>query len=151
MRKIIVLLLLPLCVSCMSVKFKSFEAVEFWDYSTLTEKGFFVTESNSVSFEYTAVGSVYIEIRAGEDKSQTKYVNKEARLDSDIYRPSKEKVIVYTSATITDALNKLSNQLTNVGANGIINLKITQVSSMQVSNDTYYGPGYIITGMAIRR
>ncbi|MBK5720149.1 hypothetical protein JGH11_04610 [Dysgonomonas sp. Marseille-P4677] len=153
MKKVLLSLLFILFIisSCVTVKFKSFEAVDFWDYTPLIKKGLFVTESNSVNFDYTAIGSVYIEIRAGEDKDKSKAVKKEQYLDSDIYIQKNKRTVEYTSATIDDALKKLSNQLSDVGANGIINLKISQVSSMQISPDTYYGPGYIITGMAIKK
>ena len=33
--------------------------IDMIDYSMLTKEGYFVTESNSVSFDYEAIGSIY--------------------------------------------------------------------------------------------
>ena len=40
-------------------------SVETIDYTSLTEFGYFVTESNSVPFDYQSVGSISIEVNGG--------------------------------------------------------------------------------------
>lgn len=150
---IVILCVLLMAPSCTTVKYRSFESVSFLDYSLLTDKGIFVTESNSVGFDYKAIGSIYIEIRSGANEKQktSRSLRDKRESRDDVYSESSKSEITYTSATIEDALNKLSNQLTDVGANGIINLKISQVPATLITQNIFLGPGYIITGMAIKK
>jgi uncharacterized protein YbjQ (UPF0145 family) len=64
-------------------------------------KGLFISEANSVSFEYEPLGSVNSVVESG-------------------YRKRK-----YIRATAEDALYVLCKEAEKNGANGIINLKIT--------------------------
>lgn len=56
------ILLLASCASYLPAP-KSFTGLI--DYSPLTKRGIYVTESNSVNFEYEAVGSIYAEAVGG--------------------------------------------------------------------------------------
>jgi len=70
------------------------------DYSKYTEKNFFITESNSVNFEYKPVGSIVVESVSG-------YYNSE-----------------FISANIDDAFIKLYQVAQKNKANGVINVKM---------------------------
>ena len=78
------------------------------DYTPLIKAGIFVTESNSVNFDYTAVGSIIATEKGG-------WINGNPK------RPSTE-----------DALKNIIKELEHMGANGIINLNIS--SSVEMSD-----------------
>lgn len=139
-------------LSCATVTVKSLDIVGVLDYSPLTSKGIFVTESNSVGFEYNAIGSIYIELRNG---AVTK--PKDTFKDSDILYstkadrnkppvPEAPKSAKNVNYSIDDAVNRLAYELQRLEANGIINLKI-----QRVEETAFLGRGYVITGMAIRK
>ena len=155
MKKVLIIMFFALFeVSCVTVSVKSLDIVSVLDYSPLTSKGIFVTESNSVGFEYEAIGSIYIEMRNGTVKksNQSKnrdeydiiYSSKHNRSPQSI--PERSELTKQKSYNIDDAVKRLAYELQNLDANGIINLKIQHVET-----NITHGEGYVITGMAIKR
>ena len=124
------------------------------DYSILTEKGIFVTESNSVNFEYEAIGSVIAEETDGWVKqSQLKNKEKQFRkIYQDEYYEDYQHISfgkrVFVPADLNNVLQNLGEQLINMGANAIINLKIDYVKTPY--NKTSLNT-IIVTGMAIKK
>ncbi len=121
----------------------------FLDYSSLTSKGIYVTESNSVSFDYKTLGSVSaIEIggwvKKGKEpkKSIPREPNKnsEDELYTRINKNQYTEKNVYVDPSLDMAMDRMANTLKEVGANGIINLKVQSESGR-----------IIISGMAIRK
>lgn len=109
--------------SCMMPSPSSFLGVI--DYSPLIKNGIYVTESNSVNFKYTPIGSVISEDIAGYEKGN------------------------YIRPNIEVAFDKIKNKMKELDANGIINLKITSSTYY----DGFYKmnlPMLTISGMAIR-
>lgn len=100
------------------------------DYSKYSEKGFFLTESNSVSFNYTPIATVYCVIENG-------YVRvvdgKEYQLQGETYG---SKNLEWKKGYADTTLDKLYQEAKKLGADGIINL--------QFSNNR-------ASGMAIKR
>lgn len=100
------------------------------DYSKYSKKGFFITESNSVSFDYIPVATVYCVIHDG-------YVRivdgKEYQIQGETY---KSKDIEWKIGYADTTLEKLYQESHKLGADGIINL--------QFSNNR-------ASGMAIKR
>jgi uncharacterized protein YbjQ (UPF0145 family) len=94
------------------------------DYTPLIKEGIYVTESNSVNFEYTAVASLIATERGG-------WVNGMPQ------RPSTKK-----------ALSNIIQELKRVGANGIINL--TVLSSVEMVDLKTYASVITVKGMAIK-
>lgn len=97
------------------------------DYTPLIKEGIYITESNSVNFDYTAVGSVIATEKGG-------WVNETVK------RPYVE-----------DAFKNIIKELKRIGANGIINLSIT--SSVELSEDILskaYVSVITVKGMAIK-
>jgi uncharacterized protein YbjQ (UPF0145 family) len=88
---------------------------------------FFITESNSVSFEYKPVGSITAVAESGY--SSRKYV----------------------IASAQDALRVLYDEAEKNGADGIINLKITYEWFYDKDGKILAAKSVIATGMAIRR
>lgn len=97
------------------------------DYSPLTKNGIYVTESNSVNFEYIAVSSIIATEKGG-------WVNGSEK------RPS-----------IEVAFKNIIEEMKKLNANGIINLGILASSEMVFDG---YSKGFVpvitVKGMAIR-
>lgn len=103
------------------------------DYSEFSEAGFFITESNSVSFDYKTLGSV------------SSYVQSGGKNGSYIYTRSKDLQVNQVIMTPRDAIRKLYDEAKKLGANGLINVKVRRIPDYITSlND-----GYEATGMAI--
>ncbi len=97
------------------------------DYMPLIKAGVFVTESNSVNFDYTAIGSIIATEKGG-------WIN------GNLKRPDAQ-----------NALKNIIKELERMGANGIINLNI--ISSVEMSDDPLYKafiPVITVKGMAIK-
>lgn len=130
---------------------------EIVDYKRYFDKGFFLTESNSVSFDYSPIASVFTIVKGStqqpvpdqkskarawaddDTKATTKYSARDRR-EGGAQPATKVKSVRYD---IYDALDELVNKSYKLGANGIINLKITYAL------DKDYGYRYEVSGMAI--
>lgn len=100
----------------------SYAFAGIFDYSPLTSKGVFVTESNSVSFDYETIGSLYAISDGG-------WINK-----------------TYVEPSLDALYNEVLKQLAAYNANGIVNLKINV--SGRIADRT---KRYSLEGMAIRK
>lgn len=127
--KIIFLALCCLLVSsCETVNIPQVTVTVLRDYTPMTDKGIFVTESNSVDFDYFPIGSVISVTSAAFDSFVIKGDDVSVR-----YKP----------IDLNKAFDDISQKLIDKGANGIINLKI---ESSYLNNGCYI----TVTGMAIR-
>lgn len=142
--------IVALMSSCTTINLpKPYTKIRMVDYSWLTEQGIFVTESNSVSFDYEAVGSISVESSSGyEPRDKDKHVTTIEKGDG-IYTTylvdswSKTKFDYYP-ASLEDMFGELNSELKEKGADGIVNFKINY--------DRIEGRNIIrITGMAIKR
>ncbi|MGN1219099.1 MAG: hypothetical protein ACI4TD_14190 [Phocaeicola sp.] len=123
--KIIFLALCCLLVSsCETVNIPQVTVTVLRDYTPMTDKGIFVTESNSVDFDYVPLGSV-------------------VSVTNGAYRSSLEKGSMYENVDLGKAFEEISNMLVVMGANGLINLKIESSFDDLIHYMT-------VTGMAIR-
>ena len=127
MKKLVFLILVVgLFTACVTPKMpEPYGFSTLLNYSPLTDKGIFVTESNSVSFDYKTLGSVSATevggwVKKGKKPKATRESNKSR--NDDMY------------------VERMVNTLKVVGANGIINLKV------QFESDRI-----IISGMAIKK
>ena len=94
------------------------------DFSNLTKDGFFITESNSVNFDYKPIGSIYSYISSGVSKRNYTWIN----------------------ANYDDALIELKREAVSRGSNGIINL------SYNITRDKSYNTlSVYLEGMAIKK
>lgn len=119
----------------------------FLDYSPLTNKGIYVTESNSVSFDYKTLGSVSATEVSGWVKKEKvlKVANKNKKNNVDdmyagVERNQSNGKYMRMSPSLDVAMERMANTLKEVDANGIINLKIR-----------WEPDRIIISGMAIRK
>lgn len=91
------------------------------DYSRFTKNGIFVTESNSVNFDYEPLGSV---VSTSRGPSASALVSMKVDMDK--------------------AFSDIGKKLKEIDADGLINLKITNYADKYFYFTT-------VTGMAIRR
>lgn len=115
------------------------------DYSIFAKKGFFITESNSVNFEYQPIGSVYVKQQAGYEVLSNTAKQKVYSDDVTGGQLTKDFNTMKIGSTfipldINRGLKEIYIQSEKAGSNGIINLKIT-----------HWNGGYSITGMAIKK
>lgn len=131
-KSLIAIFALIALVGCSTPKF--YTSGNFVDYSKYMEKGFFVSESNSVNFTYTPVGSVSGSCYSGNTSGSTK--DKNSLLG---------KMYNYKFATIEDAMDAMYQIAIEKGANGVINLTFSQ----QIDKS---GRSFITaSGMAIKK
>lgn len=99
MRKSVLLLtLVTLLSSCVSLE--QITVTDVVDYSVFARRGIFVTESNSVNFDYKPLGSI-VSITSGAAKTFNSF-----RIDKD------------------KAFSEITDKLTALKADGLINLRI---------------------------
>lgn len=120
------------------------------DYSRYNKQGFYITESNSVSFDYEPVGSVITVLKGLNNLTQVEvhneYSDTDAQLSVRTNREPKTKMkSVNNKYTIYDAIDEFATKCKDIRANGVINFKINYTF------DTVYGTGYEISGMAIKK
>lgn len=148
MKFLKLLTLSVLCISSVSCTPKFSSKVYYTDYQRYSDAGFFITESNTVSFDYIPVGSVVVRQTAGV-MSDTEIISQnvpEKRGYDELYGELEKKRHsnswkLPSDYTALDAVYKVAKEQ---NADGIINLKIT----MPVVNNA----GIIeLSGMLIKR
>ncbi|MDE6229436.1 MAG: hypothetical protein K2M40_06585 [Muribaculaceae bacterium] len=116
------------------------------NYQTYAEQGVFITESNSVNFEYTPLGSVSAVVFPGYVKairpSQYRYV------DFNGNPQLTEEYNKWQSADVTDAIALAVEKAKQQGGNGIINFQVRPTSE---SDGKTVRHGFIVTGMVISK
>lgn len=155
MKKVLLsVLAVWLLASCVTVKLPApSSSSDLLNYSLLTSQGIYVTESNSVSFDYQAIGSISVTERGGWIKKEKvkKTVKKPRNSNTDDFYVNSEEnqssgKMMYVAPNIEIAMEQMATKLKEVGANGIINLNI------HISNVAEGFPEYIvISGMAIQK
>lgn len=149
MKKVLFLILsIGLFTACVTPKMpEPYGFSSFLDYSPLTGRGIYVTESNSVSFDYKTLGSVSATevggwVKKGKEQRTARESNKSK--DDDMYvgidRNQYTGKNAYVTPSLDVAMERMANTLKEVGANGIINLKVQSDPSR-----------IVISGMAIRK
>lgn len=123
------------------------KSVSIVDYSAYQRQGMFLTESNSVNFEYEAIGSVTVVVFSGNVvMAQTSHVEK-----SDLYGEQTvvSKKMGWKTASPEDALEAAVAQAAAKGGDGLINIQISPTTEIDASKNTR--SGFLVTGMAIKR
>ena len=129
MKFLKLLTLSVLCISSVSCIPKFSSKVYYTDYQRYSDAGFFITESNTVSFDYVPVGSVVVRQTAGV-MSDTEIISQnvpEKRGYDELYGELEKKRHsnswkLPSDYTALDAVYKVAKEQ---NADGIINLKIT--------------------------
>lgn len=150
MRKIIFFIIVAAMFASCGVKYPYRRYSNVIDFTEVTQAGFFITESNSVSFQYDPLGSVTSVVESGYEVLG----NKDGQMNDDVYsyKSSNTKFGKYTYAQAEDAISELISSAQKLGANGIINLKITYTPSVHDKYGNIISPSsYVVSGMAIKR
>lgn len=119
------------------------------DFSEYNRIGFLFTESNSVSFDYEPLSSITALVESGYEVLS----NAGASSSDAVYGSfSSTKYGEYIRANAQDALDELYSSAVEMGADGVINLKI-QFTPFRMSSDgkVMSWESYYVTGMAIKR
>ena len=165
MRKVLILAALALSMySCKTqVPPEPYTTYSTIDYSSLISDGYFVTESNSVSFDYDAISSIYMEVHRGWiklTKEERNQIRDEEMIGDDYYygtNGSTQKLksphkYRYVTPNSEKAISELKKLMKAQGADGILNLKL---SYQKIPSEK---PGYqpldeyiIVTGMLFKR
>ncbi|TZF84057.1 heavy metal-binding domain-containing protein [Pedobacter sp. BS3] len=146
MKNLIYTSILLLLLSSCTVKQMASSIITV-DYRPYSQSGFFITESNSVNFEYTPLSNVQSYISTGYEKEKGDEIPKK-EIDN-VYGNRYEGKIKVISATAQKAVDLLVDNAKSQGANAIINLKITPIYS--TSSGFSFIQGYSASGMAIKR
>jgi uncharacterized protein YbjQ (UPF0145 family) len=125
MKKTLILFAITFLLGGCSVIKTYKEDVSIISYSDY--KGFFISESNSVSFEYEPIGSVVASVSSGYDDTE------------------------YITASPGDLLYIMCDEAKKKKANGIINLKISYEFEYNQYTNQYSIKSVNGTGMAIKR
>ena len=135
--------------SCASIKSPRFiQRAYFVDYQQAAGGKVFITESNSVSFDYTPVGSLLVEEISGMEKKPKDISVKQAYKQTDpIYgdAPQSSGKSYYRSPDAESALDYAAKKALDMGGDAIINL--------QVVPSVYEGGRQmlIVKGMVVKR
>lgn len=146
--KFIFLTLSLLVLSSCSTPIKYCEMVGYIDYSQYASRGVFISESNSVNFEYEPLGSISVLVEDGYKKGI-----RPSRYNDDILYDEKnnsEKYEYWAKASYGSALNVAVDSVISKGGNGIINLKISH-TVQPINTKEQYRNIIFLTGMAIKK
>lgn len=146
MKHIAFLLTVCLLAALSSCRAPMTHATYYIDYQQAGQGKVFITEANSVSFEYEPLGSILVEETSGMVKLTVPTTEKERDRD-DLYGTSSTTKTVnsYSKATAQTALNYAAQEAILLGGDGIINLRLTSV------NDGKGGAVVSVSGMIIKR
>lgn len=121
-------------------------ATFYIDYKEAGQGKVFITESNSVSFDYEPLGSILVEEASGFVKVTVPTTEKE-RNEDPLYGPgqSTKTVSSYSLATAQSALNYAAQEAIRLGGDGLINLNLS--ASRGKSGELVVS----VSGMVIKR
>lgn len=148
---IVALLTLMFTVSCVT-KDAFVQKISCMDYQKIGHGKVFISEANSVSFEYTPIASIVVSelsghvIKAKKAKKNEPTPN-ESVGDDVYYAPEKDKTEYgdFRIANHESALKRAVAICESKGGDGIINLKYHR------EYDKERGERFIVTGMIIKR
>ena len=142
MKKLFLALSVALLSSCVTYS----PLVNFIDYSAYNDQGMFLTESNSVDFDYTPVGSINVLLYSGYVKQTPEYLVEDKAVDAVYYSSSSTGRSKYQDATIQEALRIVVDQAKHKGADAVINLHYEYISAFKNQP-----AGWYVSGMAVKR
>lgn len=150
--KTLIFLILCVLTGCATLpKWPYVQESSIIDYSEYAKKNFFITESESVNFNYTAIGSISAKVESGYEvlNAKTYQVSGDDIYTNEPQTKVKIKYGKYVKATPEAALEELYARALDSGANGIVGLDIKPITkySQQYGNVII---GYFVTGMAIK-
>lgn len=148
MKKYLVLILLSVLFTGCSVKRPFMNMVYFTDYRPFLEKGFFISESDAVSFDYDAIGHTEIILTSGYEPTFGLSPNEKPKVGL------LEKKVKgnYIHVTLEGAMNNFYEKAAAKGANGALKLHIEPITieSIKDGMPALEHIGYKMSGMLIK-
>lgn len=149
MKKVIIIFAtVALLMSCNVYRYPYSSTIVVFDYSEYAQKGFFITESNSVSFEYEPVSSIMAVVESGYEVLESRSGTSEDVVYGSF---TTTKYGDYVSASAQMAIDELYKSAINMGADGIINFKIVYTPYSYYNGKVISYESYLASGMAIKR
>lgn len=143
--KHLLIALFVIALSSCSPKLQYQTSISYIDYSLYANEGMFLTESNSVAFDYKALGTVSISVLSGNvDKKRPDRYN---FTDLNGNRPE-EKYSEWVAASPEKAIQLAIEKAKAQGGDGIINMKIEPFT--EVTNKATRS-GFLLSGMVIKK
>lgn len=124
-------------------------STRYFDYSEYVNTGFFITESTTVPFEYSPVGSMSVTEYSGEDKTNVvvKSPSKSSEDLDGIYGMTPKRPKNYREATAKSAVAAMVERARKVGANGLVGISI----HTDVDENSQTVLSVTVSGMLINR
>lgn len=146
MKHITFLLTICLLAALSSCRAPMTHATYYIDYHEAGQGKVFITEANSVSFDYEPLGSILVEETSGMVKLTVPTTAKERDKD-DLYGlgTMTKTVNSYSKATAQTALNYAAQEAIRLGGDGLINVRLS--SSRDGKGDAVVS----VSGMVIKR
>lgn len=150
MRKLLIIVSLFLFSSCTIIEIMAIKETSFIDFTEFQD--FYLSQSNSASFPFSPLGIVTAICVSGKEVVSNQKEIKKKVTDDAYYSKnttdSRNSKLIYVKATSQDALRLIYGRAKELGANGIINIKIDYLPA---DINTGLHNGYMITGMAIKK
>lgn len=153
MRKFLFISAMALLLSACAVPKRAYTSYSTsFDFTEFTNDGFFITESNSVSFDYDPIGSISGVVTSGYEVLG-KDKQRESKMKDDVYYQEKNEKVRYGEYKYADFRNvlfEIVESAKKLGANGIINLDVVySPGTVDMKNKEITPSYYIASGMAI--
>lgn len=149
---------------CSAMKYPFLQEVYCVDYHSAGLGGkVFLTESNSVSFDYTPIASITVHERSGQVKSDKQIEQKEQGKQKrerpkgdDIYgewESNKEPKVLkgWRNTSFQSALEKASRTAIEMGGDAIINLQMQYIPYVEGSPNQEFNNQVYVKGMVVKR
>ena len=149
MKKTLYLFALILLSGCSYLRQPVSQVTYAFDYKKYTDEGFFITESNSVSFDYKPVSSVHSIFLSGFELKEPKAAKQGS---DDLYgeaNPLPQTTNKYIQATQEKVIEELYKKAKSLNANAMINLQVKVISYYDYHAKMYVMRGYEGSAMAI--
>jgi len=145
MKKVLLLSVMAMLLSSCLVKKAYSVSWNLIDYTKYADDNFFMTESNSVSFEYKSLGSIIVYSNSGYEVKGVKQIENSYYEDEQNLDYGKWK-----HCDVNDAFKKLHDVALVKGANGVINIKY-EYFPMRISDKKIIEENWVVTGMLIKK
>lgn len=152
MKKYLALICVIALLSGCSTKLPYVNNTYFTDYRSFLKKGFFITESDAVAFDYDAIGHIEVDMCSGNEVVMKKTTAGLASKKPDSNGILTKKWGKYISVSLEDAMNEFYKQAKDQGADGALKLDIKPVIGERMVNGFLLQVpyGYKISGMLIK-
>lgn len=121
------------------------------DFKRYSDKGFFITKSSTVPFDYEPIGTYEVAVQIGEDHSQHETNRTQKYVDfMGVERKNSEVSYPIKSFTVYEAMDSLQALIESDGGNGVMMFE-AKMEPTKIDGRNMYLEKCIISGMGFRR